>query len=82
MPTLTHKLASAPPPNHLCQMPKYAFTATTAPPQSSILTLPHPHLILSTAYHAYAPTAPSRYSSNSATHVCPHPSLCFRTPAA
>ncbi|MBW0478747.1 hypothetical protein O181_018462 [Austropuccinia psidii MF-1] len=88
--------------------PRYSSTPATAPLKSPILTLPHPHLILSAAYHAYAPAAPSRYDPNAATpsptspppltilmlplhphdmppmlppHVCPHPSLCFRTPA-
>ncbi|MBW0520335.1 hypothetical protein O181_060050 [Austropuccinia psidii MF-1] len=87
MPTLTHELASAPPTNHLCQWPRYASTPTTAPLKSTILTLPHPHLILSATYHAYAPTAPSRYTSDASTkcppsliltllHPCHLPCLC------
>ncbi|MBW0498666.1 hypothetical protein O181_038381 [Austropuccinia psidii MF-1] len=40
--------------------------------------LPHPHLILSTAYHAYAPTAPSRYDSSSATASSSSPQLTMR----
>ncbi|MBW0490211.1 hypothetical protein O181_029926 [Austropuccinia psidii MF-1] len=68
-----YEMTSARPPNHLIplpcllshmnwiphQPPKYASTPTTAPLQSPILTFPHPHLILSTAYHAYAPASPA-----------------------
>ncbi|MBW0482720.1 hypothetical protein O181_022435 [Austropuccinia psidii MF-1] len=75
MPNLTHELASAPPPNHLLQPPKYSSTPTTAPSQSPILTLPHPRLIPSTIYHAYSPAAPSRYASDAGTPCPPSPIL-------
>ncbi|MBW0529118.1 hypothetical protein O181_068833 [Austropuccinia psidii MF-1] len=79
MPTLTHELTSAPPPNHLCQPPKYASTPATAPLKSLILTLLHPHLILSATHHAYAPAAPSRYDSDTATPTSSSPQLTMLT---
>ncbi|MBW0481750.1 hypothetical protein O181_021465 [Austropuccinia psidii MF-1] len=75
MPTLIHELDSAPPPSHLCQPPKYASTPATAALQSPILTLLHPHLILSAAYHDSAPKAPSTYASDTSPPCPPSPIL-------
>ncbi|MBW0471013.1 hypothetical protein O181_010728 [Austropuccinia psidii MF-1] len=49
----------------------------------SALTPPYnTGLILNSAYHPYAPAAPSICDSNATPHLLPHHSLCLCTPAA
>ncbi|MBW0495648.1 hypothetical protein O181_035363 [Austropuccinia psidii MF-1] len=69
MPTLTHELASTPPANHPHQLTMLMLTQRLASkslpphlhhinPYASAL-----HLMISAAYHAYAPTLPSQLLS-------------------
>ncbi|MBW0554219.1 hypothetical protein O181_093934 [Austropuccinia psidii MF-1] len=59
----------------LHQTPAIDFTLHHAVP---LLTLPHHHLIFTTAYHAHAPTVLSQYASNAST-PCP-PSTILMLP--
>ncbi|MBW0579096.1 hypothetical protein O181_118811 [Austropuccinia psidii MF-1] len=67
MPTLAHELDSAPSTNNLRQRPIFSSTPATAPLQSPILMLTHPHIVLSSTYCAYNPAALSQYDSNATT---------------
>ncbi|MBW0494302.1 hypothetical protein O181_034017 [Austropuccinia psidii MF-1] len=63
----------------LLQPPIDMFHPATPCHQSTIFMLPHDHLILSAAYHAYAPSRPYRYASPSIILMLPH-ALSFSPP--
>ncbi|MBW0481762.1 hypothetical protein O181_021477 [Austropuccinia psidii MF-1] len=80
-----HDMTSALPPDHLTPLPCLLLRMNWLPHQPLIIStrgqdiLPHPHLILSAAYHAYSPKVLSRYDSDTATPASSSPQLTMLT---
>ncbi|MBW0537320.1 hypothetical protein O181_077035 [Austropuccinia psidii MF-1] len=85
-----HEMTSTPPPEHLTPLPCLLLGINWLPHHPLIISAsgqdmlqllpPHPHLILSAAYHASAPAAPSRYDPGTTTPCLPSPILMLLHP--
>ncbi|MBW0469073.1 hypothetical protein O181_008788 [Austropuccinia psidii MF-1] len=94
MAIFVHKMTSSLPSDHLTCLPCLLLCMNwlqhhpliISASGQDMLPLPpphlqnHPHLILSAAYHAYAPTAPSRYDSDATTPSPASPVLMLLQP--
>ncbi|MBW0495369.1 hypothetical protein O181_035084 [Austropuccinia psidii MF-1] len=75
---LIHPYASSPLPLTMLMLFQCPVDMHMTPPP--LLALPGPHLILSAAYHAYAPTVPYRYVSDPGTPCPPSAILALLNP--